>query len=457
MHINNEVVMNEKVNALTWLEKLGLAIVGAGVLWFLLLFINQSSSRLYFWGVLGVILLGSVIYLTKHFLKHPPGIRNNGIMFSSFSAKGSMGWMLGIIFTSFYILMYWFTGHDWETNTPNGVLAGMVHFFDPLSELLRKKSADKYFMYGSIYTILILIMGFRAILKYRHSRYQLVRTSSVMFFQLVFAFLIPSFLAAFDQPEKYLNYFWPLSYNDLFPANVNTLLTHEGRLAKFLLFWTICLSFVAVPVLTYFWGKRWYCSWVCGCGGLANTLGDNWRQLSSKKLMAWKVERVTIYSALVLITLTTVILWLNKSIENAFLDKFSSGMSSFYVFSFGMIFSGVVGTGFYPIFGTRIWCRFGCPQAAILGLLQRFVSKFRITTNGAQCISCGNCSTYCEMGIDVRWYAQRGQNIVRASCVGCGMCSSVCPRGVLSLENGGTKDRINESFSLINEIKGKSS
>jgi Pyruvate/2-oxoacid:ferredoxin oxidoreductase delta subunit len=74
-------------------------------------------------------------------------------------------------------------------------------------------------------------------------------------------------------------------------------------------------------------------------------------------------------------------------------------------------------------------------MAAILGLFQRFKSKFRITTNGGQCISCGNCSTYCEMGIDVRAYAQKGENIIRASCVGCGICSAVCPRGVLNLEN----------------------
>ncbi|MDZ7879597.1 MAG: 4Fe-4S binding protein [Saprospiraceae bacterium] len=39
------------------------------------------------------------------------------------------------------------------------------------------------------------------------------------------------------------------------------------------------------------------------------------------------------------------------------------------------------------------------------------------------------------MGIDVRSYAQKGQDIVRASCVGCGICSAVCPRGVLKLEN----------------------
>jgi len=75
-------------------------------------------------------------------------------------------------------------------------------------------------------------------------------------------------------------------------------------------------------------------------------------------------------------------------------------------------------------------------MAAILGIQQKFFSRFRITTNGGQCISCGNCSTYCEMGIDVRSYAQKGQNIVRASCVGCGICAAVCPRGVLKLENG---------------------
>ena len=114
-----------------------------------------------------------------------------------------------------------------------------------------------------------------------------------------------------------------------------------------------------------------------------------------------------------------------------------------YGFLISSMFAGVIGTGFYPLMGNRVWCRFGCPLAAYLGIVQRFKSRFRITTNGGQCISCGNCSTYCEMGIDVRWYAQRGQNIVRSSCVGCGICSAVCPRGVLRLENGPEKERIN--------------
>ena len=48
------------------------------------------------------------------------------------------------------------------------------------------------------------------------------------------------------------------------------------------------------------------------------------------------------------------------------------------------------------------------------------------------------------MGIDVRAYAQKGQNIVRSSCVGCGICSAVCPRGVLKLENGPTDNRVDD-------------
>jgi len=53
------------------------------------------------------------------------------------------------------------------------------------------------------------------------------------------------------------------------------------------------------------------------------------------------------------------------------------------------------------------------------------------------------------MGIDVRAYAQKGENIVRSSCVGCGICSAVCPRGVLKLENDTMKGRINPTEILL--------
>jgi polyferredoxin len=374
----------------------------------------------------GSIITGSLIYIIKSNLETPSGIRNNGVTTSGITARGVVGLVLAVVITVFYVLLYWF----------DHVLYHLIRMLDPLSVALRNKAADQWFLYGTFYTLTILIMGMRAILRYRHNRYQIVRTSSVMFFQLAFAYLIPSLMVYFHNPEYYFSYFWPLFYNGLFPETLSSLWNTTGTLGIFLCFWGVMMIFVATPILTYFFGKRWYCSWVCGCGGLSNTLGDPWRQLSDKSRRAWKIELRSIYSVLLFIIVTTALLWLNSFCGGKILGDLSIGFAKTYGFLIGAVFASVAGVSFYPLLGSRIWCRFGCPMAAILGILQKRFSRFRITTNGAQCISCGNCSKYCEMGIDVRWYAQQKKNIVRASCVGCGMCSAVCPRGVLDLENG---------------------
>lgn len=329
-------------------------------------------------------------------------------------------------------VLYWYPG--W--------LEPLIRIFDPLSELIRGNAADRWFIYGAFYTLAILVMGVRALFKYRHSRYHVIRTFSVMFFQLGFAFLIPYILVRLNQPEYYFSYLWPLKYDYLWPSMVGYL-TGASGLGVFMVCWGAIMIFVGTPILTYFYGKRWYCSWVCGCGGLAETAGDPFRHLNDDSLRAWRIERWLIYPILVLIVVGTILLWVNSAMGGAVLGSLSNGFSRWYGFFIGSIFAGVIGVGFYPIMGARVWCRFGCPMAAILGLQQRFFSRFRITTNGGQCISCGNCSTYCEMGIDVRWYAQRGQNVIRAACVGCGMCATVCPRGVLKLENGPREGRFN--------------
>ncbi|MGA7837853.1 MAG: 4Fe-4S dicluster domain-containing protein, partial [Ignavibacteriaceae bacterium] len=261
-------------------------------------------------------------------------------------------------------------------------------------------------------------------------------------------------LIMFNKPEHYFTYFWPLKYQYLFPNSVHYLVNTSGALGYFMVFWGAAMTFIAVPVLSYFFGKRWYCSWVCGCGGLAETAGDPFRHLSDKSLKAWKIERWSIHSVLVFVIITTALVWINSATDGKTLGSLSHTFSSAYGFLIGAVFSGIVGVGFYPLMGSRVWCRFGCPLASVLGMFQKFKSKFRITTNGGQCISCGNCSTYCEMGIDVRSYAQRKQNIIRSSCVGCGVCAAVCPRGVLRLENGPEDGRYNYVLDdkLLNDI-----
>ncbi|MCA9295466.1 MAG: 4Fe-4S binding protein [Phycisphaerales bacterium] len=385
----------------------------------------------------GLLVVGGLLYSVFRYKDTTPGIKNDGNTFRNIQRRGLLAWGLGVFITAFYIVLYWFS--ELRALGMPDVFATSTRLLDPLSHALRGVAADQWFVYGFLYTILVSVFGVRMILKYRHNRYQMIRTCSVMFFQLGFAFILPGLLKAANQPEFYFTYFWPLKPNYAWPGDTHYIL-YKGDVLNmvgvFMIAFGVFAILVLTPVLTYFFGKRWYCSWVCGCGGLAETFGDPWRQLSSKSNTAWKFERVIIHSVLLFVILTTVVLWLNAYIDDRILGSSAYWVKKVYAFMIINAFSGVVGVGFYPLMGSRVWCRFGCPMAAILGLIQRYFSRFRITTNGDQCMSCGNCSTYCEMGIDVRAYAQRGENIVRASCVGCGVCAAVCPRGVLKLENG---------------------
>jgi polyferredoxin len=422
---------------ITAIQKTALALTAAGLLLLLLAAIGVGVANSGLFLAISLLLTGGgiVIYAREQYAGQPEGIRNNGNWSAGITSRGAIAWTLGIFLTGFYVLLYWFPqflglGATGVTNT------GLVAFFDPLSRLLKGQPASQWFVYGTLYTLFILVFGIKFIWKYRHNRYQVLRTVSVMFFQTVFAFILPEILLRLNLPYNDFKNIWPLNYYFFFDWHLDELIK-SGHFGIFVLFWGIVSTIVITPVLTYFYGKRWYCSWVCGCGGLAETAGDPFRHLSDKSLKAWKIERWMVHSVLVFAVLMTAMVLYTRftgSYNILFLNSYQ--LSQWYGFLIGAAFSGVVGVGFYPLLGSRVWCRFGCPMAAYLGLLQKYFSRFRITVNGGQCISCGNCSTYCEMGIDVKAYAQRGQDIVRASCVGCGICSAVCPRGVLKLESG---------------------
>ncbi len=436
-------------------QKVGLivALLGVSILFLAWFGITFPYPALFLGISVLFIFGGTIVYARQTYIKQPAGIKNNHVWFNTLSNRGVLGWLLGIILTLFYVLLYWFPsylGYD-----PNGVAnKGLVALFDPLSLFFKGKISSQWFVYGTLYTLLIVSLGIKFMYKYRHNRYQLIRTTVVIVSQLFLAYLIPEILEGLNSDVPYfakdIKNMWPLNYYFFEPWHLDNM-RNGGTLGMLYLVIGILMFLVFTPIITYYVGKRWYCSWVCGCGGLAETAGDSFRQLSSKTVSSWKIERWMIHTVMVLIFIVTAVVlygyfantgeFFGLSIYNYF--------SKPYGFLIGAMFSGVVGVGFYPVLGSRVWCRFGCPLAGYMGLFQRFKSRFRITTNGGQCISCGNCSTYCEQGIDVRAYAQKGENIVRASCVGCGICSAVCPRGVLKLENGDEEGRINPTDVLL--------
>lgn len=502
---------SEKGHSTTQKIATAIGLVGFFILVLALANVQFPNKTVWLTVSLVSIMTGIILFARDVHLNKPAGIQWDGTWFKSMSSKGAWAWGLGILLTSFYVVLYWFPQYlGLNGDKPN---TGLVAFFDPLSLLISGKPASQWFVYGSLYTVAILGFGYKFILKYRHNKYQVVRTCSVMFFQLGFAFLIPEILSKLNPDKPYFGdpkNMWPLNYYYFDKWHVEEM-TSSGNYGMWMLIIGLGLIFVISPILTYFYGKRWYCSWVCGCGGLAETAGDSFRHLSDKSEKAWKIERISIHAVLVFAFVMTVSViysylnnepdkfWLTKDVfiygivgllallttaifafKRKSMDKdaiytmvslavimiaviftnYTTGngkiffieaesLKQHYGFAIGAMFSGVIGVGFYPIMGSRVWCRFGCPMAAILGLQQRLFSRFRITTNGGQCISCGNCSNACEMGIDVREYAQKGENIVRSSCVGCGICSAVCPRGVLKLENGKEEGRITENPVLL--------
>ncbi len=388
----------------------------------------------------GLAIFGALLFILPNvIILGKPGIKNNGIYLESATNRGLIAWLVLVYLVAFYLLLYFMP--DYVVN--------WTYILDPISNFLNGSNASQWFVYGFLYCTIMLVMGVRMYIKYRHNKYQIIRTTSVLFFQIVFAFLIPEIMTNLNMPGYDFKNAFPLDYDFFFEWNLKNLID-SGAIGVFILVWGIFLTLIIVPVMVYFFGKRWYCSWVCGCGGLAETLGDPYRQHSDKSLKSWKLERWLIHSVLVFsVVMTIVTLYCYFTGAYSFIGIKSQWIKDTYSFLIGSWFAGVIGTGFYPIFGNRVWCRFGCPLAAYLGIVQRFKSRFRITTNGGQCISCGNCSVYCEQGIDVRAYAQKGENIVRSSCVGCGICSAVCPRGVLKLENGPEKGRIKSVEILL--------
>ncbi len=329
-------------------------------------------------------------------------------------ARGPLAWVAALLLTAFYLDLY-FTDH-----------------LEPAAQAVGLPS--KWMLYGAIYSVAMIGGAVYYLRRHGSSRYNRARIAVNVGVQVVLAFLLPLIMPLFGGPEFYFSYLWPLDWYKLHPGTL-------ASLPVWLALFSVVGSLIAAPLLALRYGKRWYCSWVCGCGGLANTFGDPWRHLTSTSAASWRFEKAAVHTVLGLAILSTALLGLDYLIggrhgtfHHVVAGEQFWSIKELYKLVVTMILAGVVGVGLYPLLGPRVWCRNFCPMAAVMGIAQK-LGRFRIRVKPDMCISCGNCSTYCEMGIDVRAYAQRNESFTRASCVGCGMCAHVCPRGVLRLEN----------------------
>jgi len=345
----------------------GLVLSFLGLAILILSWLGISLSPIFLWLCLGSLLTGMMVFGVSTYAGESDGIKNNGIWTNSLTNRGLLAWVSGVVITGFYIELYWYP--ELLGLNSEGVNTGMIAFFDPLSYAIKGAPASQWFVYGTIYTICIVGLGVKFVFKYIHNRYQLWRTISVMAAQLFLAYFIPEILEGMNQDQPYfakdLKYFWPLNYYFFEDWHLNNMTDQaSGAMGMFYMVWGILGFTVLTPIITYFVGKRWYCSWVCGCGGLAETAGDPFRHLSDKSIKSWKLERWLIHGVLVYISVVTaVVLYAYFTNSSSFLglDVYTYFRRP-YAFLIGAAFSGIIGVGFYPLLGNRVWCRFGCPN-----------------------------------------------------------------------------------------------
>lgn len=185
--------------------------------------------------------------------------------------------------------------------------------------------------------------------------------------------------------------------------------------------WAVLLTFVIIPLFTLRWGKI-YCTYVCSCGALAETVGNSYRHRGPKGGLPRKLERAG-FIFIALACIATV----------ADLYGFT-GPLGWYNKWVGTLLAGAVAIGMYPFLGQRVWCRMWCPLAFWMNFWGRW-SKFKITPEKGKCIDCNVCNQYCQMGIDIKSRALAGVPVTLADspCVGCNECIVRCPMEILHL------------------------
>jgi len=301
--------------------------------------------------------------------------------------------------------------------------------------------------YAALYSLTVVVFGVRRMVV-RPTAYIRNQTLTLMAIQVIPLFVLPVLVLPWMGAHGLLGS-WVM--NNVFPGHSYwraygfilawPLFLHNLASAQPVAFWlvlSLVQTFVVIPWIVYQWGKGAYCGWICSCGALAETLGDEYRTRAWHGASAKKAEnagQIVLWCAVVVSLPIMFKAWTGAALPGM------ETLSRVYAILVDMTMSGVLGIGLYFAFTGRVWCRFFCPLAALMHIYARF-SRYRIFADKKRCISCEICTKACHMGIDVMAYAATGRPMDDVECVRCSACVTSCPLQVLSF---GTTDRARPS------------
>jgi len=265
--------------------------------------------------------------------------------------------------------------------------------------------------FGYIFCVVLIIFGYLAI---KRHQLQYIKTMLItgIAVQFVFTLAVPYWVLS---GGSVLNATWPYFPEVLWSAGA-------------LVIWYYVLSFIFLPVVVYLYGRRAWCSFICGTGVMAEALGDAYRNRGVKSTgipRGFVVLKWIILAATVALTVAALA-------GDPADTLFSTIFLVVFILLIRTLIMNAANLILIPKFGTRIWCKYFCPQGLLIGLISR-IGRFALVRDDSKCAGCGTCNSNCSMSIDI----SGGPSVNRTGdCVGCGVCVEVCPRQALSMTTG---------------------
>ncbi|MBD3239982.1 MAG: 4Fe-4S binding protein, partial [Chitinivibrionales bacterium] len=424
-----------------------------------------GEKRAVDWVMLATLLLFScVLYFGKkapvtevHSLSEFLGVPGRMASFPWSSAANAVlawlsyiGMIAGGLFLGGYVVTHpgRFFDNAWNTAKNTFYMAmfllfGFVYFSHNLNGVALL-GHEPGFWYTAMYSLTIVMFGLRRI-HVNPTGYIRRQTYALMTIQVVPLFILPVFvfpaLGAHGLLGDWVmtnvfpgeSYWRAYGFILAWPLFIHNLAT--GQPTLFWLALGLVQTFAIIPWLNYLWGKGAYCGWICSCGALAETLGDEYRTKAPHGFAAKRADnagQLVLWFAGIMTGAVALQAWTGWHIPG------TGALKDIYEIVVDIVFAGVLGLGVYFFLSGRFWCRFLCPLAALMHIYTRF-SLYRIRSNKKRCISCNICTKVCHMGIDVMGYANKGVPMNDVECVRCSACVINCPMQVLTF---GKIDRI---------------